>query len=130
MLKIGMFHEVTFSVTGDLTARAVGSGTLEVLATPVMIAGMEKAAWTAVAGALPEGSSTVGTRMEVSHSSATPVGMTVTCRAELLEAEGRRLVFRVTASDEAGPIGEGTHERFLVQDERFLKKAREKRRPN
>ena len=130
MLKIGMFHEVTFPVTGELTARAVGSGTLEVLATPVMIAGMEKAAWTAVAGALPEGSSTVGTRMEVSHSSATPVGMTVTCRAELLEAEGRRLVFRVTASDEAGPIGEGTHERFLVQDERFLKKAREKRRPN
>ena len=128
MMKAGLSGEISFTVTEALTARAVGSGTLEVLATPVMIANMEKAAWTAVAGELPPGSGTVGTKMDVRHTSPSPLGMQVTCRAELIEEEGRRLVFRVAAYDEAGPIGEGVHERAVIQEAKFLKKAGEKQR--
>lgn len=127
-MKAGLSGEITFTVTEALTAKAVGSGTLEVLATPVMIANVEKAAWTAVAEELPPGSGTVGTRMEVSHTSPSPLGMQVTCRAELVKEEGRKLVFRVTASDDAGPIGEGVHERAIIQEAKFLKKAVEKQR--
>ena len=126
MLKPGLFHEVTFSVTEDLTARAVGSGQLPVLATPVMIARMEQAAWMAVAPCLAEGEGTVGTRMDAAHVSATPLGLPVTCRAELIGIDGRRLTFRVSARDSHGPIGEGTHERVVIQNEKFLQKARKK----
>ena len=127
MLRPGIAFEQTFSVTKDLTARVVGSGTLDVLATPVMIARMEEAAWRAVAPELPEDSGTVGTHMDVKHVSPTPVGMTVTCACELTEIDGRRLVFRITMSDEAGEVGHGTHERFLVGKERFMEKAEKKR---
>ena len=126
MLRPGIAFEQTFSVTEDLTALVVGSGTLDVLATPVMIARMEEAAWRAVAPELPEDSGTVGTHMDVKHVSPTPVGMTVTCRAELTEVDGRRLVFRVTAQDAAGPIGEGVHERAVIQNERLVSKAQKK----
>lgn len=126
MLQPGLSQEITFSVTPELTAKAVGSGTLEVLATPILIARMEQAAWTAVSPALEAGSGTVGTLMNVKHLSPTPVGMSVTCRAELTEAEGRRLVFRVTAWDAAGPVGEGVHERAVIQNDRFLDKAAKK----
>lgn len=123
MLAPGITKEITFIVTQELTAKAVGSGTLEVLATPMMIAKMEEAAWTAVADHLEPGSGTVGTLMNASHLSATPVGLAVTCKAELTQAEGRKLVFKVTAWDAKGPIGEGVHERAIIQNERFVTKA-------
>lgn len=126
MLQPGLSLDLTFPVTPDLTAKAVGSGTLEVLATPVMIARMEQAAWTAVAPHLAEGEGTVGTLMNVQHLSPTPVGMDVTCRAELVQVEGRRLVFQVSAWDARGPVGQGSHERAVIQNERFVEKAQKK----
>ncbi|MCI5498154.1 MAG: thioesterase family protein [Clostridiales bacterium] len=128
MLQPGLSKEHTFSVTDALTAKTVGSGTLEVLATPILIARMEEAAWTCVAPYLAEGESTVGTLMNLKHLSPTPVGMEVTCRAELIQVDGRRLVFHVTAQDShsQGPVGEGTHERAIIQNERFLTKAQKK----
>lgn len=126
MLKPGLSAETEFTVTEALTATAVGSGTLEVLATPVMLANMEKAAWTAVAPALSPEESTVGTRIDVRHLSPTPIGLSVTCAAELLEVDGRRLLFRVTAYDGKGIIGEGTHERVMIQSAKFVEKARKK----
>ena len=126
MLQPGANAHITFIVTTELTARAVGSGTLDVLATPVMIARMEEAAWTAVAPLLPQDSGTVGVHLDVKHLSPSPLGMNVTCRAELIEADGKRLVFRVSASDERGPIGEGIHSRAVIQEDSFLKKAQGK----
>ena len=130
MLQPGITQEITFSVSNELTAKTVGSGTLDVLATPVMIARMEQAAWMTVAPHLSPEESTVGTRMDAKHLSPTPVGMDVTCRAELTQVEGRRLVFRVTAWDAQGPIGEGTHERAIIQASRFLEKAQKKLQEN
>ena len=120
MLALGLTHEITFPVTESLTAKTVGSGTLDVLATPVMIAKMEEAAWKAVAEHLEEGSGSVGILMNAQHLSATPVGLEVTCKAELTAVEGRKLVYKVTAWDEKGPIGEGIHERAIIQNERFV----------
>ena len=129
MLQTGLSHEITFPVTAQLRAKAVGSGTLDVLATPVMIARMEQAAWMAVAPALEADSGTVGTLMNVKHLSPTPLGMSVTCRAELVEVDGRRLVFQVTAQDAQGIVGQGIHERAIIQTERFLAKAQKKLTP-
>lgn len=123
MLEIGLNGTVQLLVTDAVTAKNVGSGTLDVLATPVMLAQMEKAAWTCVAPHLSSGDGTVGTLLNVKHLNPTPLGMTVTCRAELTEIDGRRLVFWVTAADENGPVGEGVHERFIIQDEKFMTKA-------
>ena len=123
MLAPGLTQEITFTVTDDLTAKTVGSGTLEVLATPVMIAKMEEAAWKAVAEHLEEGSGSVGILMNAQHLSATPVGLEVTCKAELTAVEGRKLVYKVSAWDAKGPIGEGIHERAIIQNERFVAKA-------
>lgn len=95
-------------------------------ATPAMIALMEHAALSAVDPLLPEGWSTVGTELAVRHLSATAEGREVRCRAELLETDGRRLLFRVEAFDGAGLAGEGTHVRFIVENGRFLRKAAEK----
>ena len=110
-------------VTTDKTAKVVGSGLLEVFATPAMIALMEETASMSVAPALAEGSTTVGTLVNVSHVSATPVGATVRCETELSEVEGRKLTFSVKAYDNAGLIGEGTHERFIVFSEKFMAKT-------
>ena len=123
MVKEGSAYTLTFSVTDELTALAAGSGTLPVLATPVLAARLEECAWRAAAPFLPAGSSTVGTRLELRHISPTPVGMTVSCRAEVTASEGRFLSFRLTASDAAGPVGEGSHDRVVIQDEPFLAKA-------
>lgn len=127
MLEKGIkgFQEVT--VTADNTALAMGSGTLEVFATPSMIALMEKTAWESVAPYLEEGEGTVGTQLDVAHLSATPLDMTVRCQSELVEVDGRKLVFKVSAYDEAGLIGEGTHERFIVKNEKFQSKANGKK---
>ena len=91
-----------------------------------MIALMENTAFESVASELEEGSGTVGTALDIKHVSATPVGMKVTCESELVQVDGRALTFSVKAFDEAGLIGEGTHERFIVFEEKFQKKADDK----
>ena len=118
------FDEI--AVRPDDTAKFRGSGTLDVLATPSMIGYMEYTAWNCVDPYLAEGETTVGTEINVKHLSATPVGCKVTYQAELTEIDGRKLTFKVTASDEKGIIGEGTHQRFIVKTEKFLAKAKEK----
>ncbi len=126
MLSIGIKGTMTVPVTEGNTASAMGSGTLEVFATPAMIALIEATASGSVAPYLDDGTSTVGTHLDVAHSSATPVGMDAVCETELVEIDRRRLVFRVVVRDAAGEIGFGTHERFVVDNERFLSKARSK----
>ena len=126
ILKPGITAERTETVTGENTASAYGSGGLEVYATPAMIALMEAAALSAVDPLLPAGWSTVGTELKVRHVSATPLHMTVFAKAELLGVDGRALSFKVEAFDEAGKIGEGEHDRFIVENEKFLAKAASK----
>ena len=123
MLEAGIKGTGSVEVVRENTAAAVGSGMLEVFATPMMIALMQKTACESVAPYLEEGSGTVGTELNVKHVAATPIGMQVTCETELVEVDGRRLVFHVKASDEAGLIGEGTHERFIINNEKFQSKA-------
>ncbi|MZP29338.1 thioesterase [Heliobacterium undosum] len=115
-------------VTADNTAIKYGSGGVEVYATPAMIGLMEGAALAAVDPLLPEGMATVGTYIAASHLAATPVGMTVRCEAELTEVDGKKLVFKVVAFDEAEKIGEGVHHRFVIQTERFLAKQAAKKK--
>ncbi|MBE3561099.1 MAG: thioesterase family protein [Ktedonobacteraceae bacterium] len=119
-LSLGMKGGATTVVTYENTAAAVGAGGVEVFGTPMMIALMENAAWRAVADALDEGQVTVGTLVNVRHLAATPIGQQVRAEAELVEIDRRRLVFNVVAYDEKQKIGEGSHERFIVQLERFL----------
>lgn len=126
MLEIGIKGRVNEVVTYELTAVKVGSGIVEVYATPMMIALMEKTCSTAVEPYLEEGESTVGTLVNVTHSAATPVGMNVYCDCELIEIDRRRLVFKVTAYDERGVIGEGVHERFVINKEKFQAKVNNK----
>jgi predicted thioesterase len=130
MLEKGLRGEATVTVSAGNTAKEVGSGSVSVFATPMLMALMESAAIKALQGRLPEGQTTVGTRAEISHTAATPVGMTVTAQAELVEADGRRLVFDVMAQDEAGLVGEGRHERFIVETEKFLSKAEKRKGHN
>jgi predicted thioesterase len=122
-LTPGLRAEITMVVAPENTAIAIGSGDVEVLATPILIAWMERAACQAVTSQLEAGTTTVGTFVQVRHLAATPVGQRVQATAELVEVEGRRLVFRVQASDEKQPIGEGLHERVVVKRERFGKNA-------
>lgn len=126
MLETGIKGMQEVLVTEANSAKTMGSGTLDVFATPAMIALMEKTAWKSVAEHLEEGNGSVGTELNVKHVSATPLGMTVRCESELIEVDGRRLVFKVAAYDEAGLIGEGTHERFVVNNEKFQGKANSK----
>ena len=126
-MEIGIKNTLEITVIGNLTAAAVGSGTLNVYATPAMIALIEETAWKSVAPYLEEGQSTVGTRLDVSHVAPTPLGMTVRCETELTEVDGRRLVFAVNVYDKAGLIGKGTHERFIIMSEKFQAKADSKK---
>ena len=125
-LKPGIKACKEIIVTKELCADAWGSGGLPVYATPAMIALMENTAWASVEPCMEEGRSTVGTKLDVSHLSASPVGARITCESELIEAEGRRLVFRVKASDDAGLIGEGMHERFIINTEKFMARTEDK----
>lgn len=104
------------------TALAMGSGSLHVFATPGMIALMEQAACNAVACCLDEESTSVGTFVNITHDAATGMGKTVTATATLVEVQGRKLVFEITAADEDKQIGKGTHERFIVNKEKFMAK--------
>lgn len=119
MISPGITNRLTQTVTDQMTADRVGSGLAKVFATPMMIALMEKTCADSVAPLLPEGQSTVGTHINVSHCSATPVGLDVWCNSELIEVDRRRLLFTVKAYDPCGLIGEGQHERFIVDNARF-----------
>ena len=121
------FMSASEIVTNEKTAVAVGSGGLSVYATPAMIALMEKSAYESVQSLLEEGSGTVGTLMNIQHISATPVDMKVTAESELIAIDGRKLTFKVTAFDEVGKIGEGTHERFIINNEKFQAKTNSKK---
>lgn len=123
MLQIGIKGSGEAVVTEALTAKAMGSGELRVYATPAMVALVEETAWKSVAPALEPGQGTVGTKLDLAHLAATPLGRKVRCETELVEIDRRRLVFSAEVWDEAGKIGEGTHERFIVDNERFLAKA-------
>jgi predicted thioesterase len=113
-------------VNEENTAQTAGSGTLPVFATPYMCALMEKAAWTSLAPYLAPGESTVGTMLSIAHSSASPVGIKVWAESEVTAVDGKRIQFKVAAYDEKGLIGDGTHERFIITDERFLAKTARK----
>ena len=122
-ISVGMTGSVSTAVEREDTALEVGSGSLLVYATPCMVALMEGAACEAIAQALPEDKTSVGTELYVSHLSATPVGMEVRAEAEITEVDGNAITFRVTAYDESGKIGEGTHKRYIVTSQRFLDKT-------
>lgn len=126
MLETGIKGHAEDYVTEDNAAKMMGSGDLMVFATPAMVALVEMACWTSIAKELEEGSSTVGTALNLSHVSATPLGLKVHCESELCAIDGRKLTFTVKVYDEAGVIGEGTHERFIIDKERFLSKTDKK----
>ena len=123
---IGLKGRAETVVSDANTAQAACSGALPVFGTPFMCALMEEAAWKSIAPHLEPGQSTVGTRLNVSHDSATPVGMKVWAESEITQVDGKRLVLNVAAFDERGPIGQGVHERFIITDERFLAKTAKK----
>ena len=127
MLDIGIEGAQSVTVDESNLASTVGSGDLPVFATPSMIALIEKTASQSVMPYLDIGTSTVGTHLDIAHTSATPIGMTVVCETELVEIDRRRLVFKVRVYDPKGDIGSGTHERFIVDCEKFLSKAELKR---
>lgn len=122
-ITIGMKGSASTSVEREDTAYEVGSGSLLVYATPCMVALMEGAACEAIAPAMSEEKTSVGTELNISHLSATPVGLDVWAEAEVTEIEGNAITFHVTAYDEKGKIGEGTHKRFIVTTQRFLDKT-------
>lgn len=122
-LTIGLKGRADDIVTEANTAQAACSGALMVFGTPFMCALMEKAAWTSIAPYLAEGEGTVGTKLDISHVSATPVGMKVWAESEVTLVDGKRIELKVAAYDEKGLIGEGTHERFIITNDRFLAKA-------
>lgn len=126
-MELGIKGRVETVVNESNTAKFVGSGSLEVFATPNMIGLMEQAAQLSVVPYLEEGQGTVGTKLEVSHDAATPLGMRVWAESELIETDRRRLVFCVKAYDECGLIGQGRHERFIIANEKFLAKVNAKK---
>ena len=128
-ISVGLRGEASALVTEQNTAAAAGSGSLQVFGTPYLVALMEEAACQAIHPYLEEGQSSVGTHLDVSHDAATPVGMKVRAEAEVTAVDGRRITFRVTAFDECSPIGQGTHERFLIRQESFLQRTYAKKQP-
>ena len=126
-----MQHEITTGITGEKsvavkienTALAMGSGTLRVFATPAMIALIEGCCAESVENMLPQGITTVGTKIEVEHLAASPLGASILCKSKLTAYDGRRLDFEVEVFDNAGLIGKGTHTRFTVNAQRFIDKA-------
>jgi len=125
-LEPGLTGHASTVVTEDKTAYALGSGNVKAYSTPSMIALLEAAAIDALQSRLGDGQTSVGTSLNIKHLAATPVGMAVNAVATLREVDGRRLVFDVSASDEIELIGQGTHERFIVDRERFEKRVRDK----
>ena len=130
MLNPGIKGSASVAVTAANTAAAMGSGELNVFATPALAALVEKACWQSVAPELDPGCGTVGTKLELAHNAPTPVGMMVRCESELTAVDGRKLTFSAVMYDDAGEVGRATHERFIIQNEKFQKKATPKRPPN
>lgn len=128
MIEIGMSYTIEKTVTPEMTAEALGSGALPVFGTPFMLAMMENAALLCVQPQLPEGKGTVGVELQSSHLAPTPVGMTVRATAQVtaVSENGKLITFRVEASDACGPIGQGSHTRAVIDNERFLQKCRKK----
>ena len=126
MLEIGLTGKAEAVVDEENTALCMGSGNLEVFATPAMVALMEQAAAESLC--LNDGESSVGTLLHIKHVAATPVRMRVWAESTLTEIDGKRLVFEVKAYDEAGLIGEGAHERFIVSADRFMERTEQKRK--
>lgn len=126
MLEIGIKGHQETTVTAANVASNVGSGMVQVFATPMMIALMEKAAALSIEPYLEDGQSSVGTHIDVTHCSATPVGIKVWADTEVVEIDRRKVTFSVKAYDEKGLIGEGTHERFVIDIEKFIAKAQAK----
>ena len=131
MIVIGTKCRLEQTVTQELTAEAVGSGALPVFGTPFMAAMMENAALTALQPFLEEGQGSVGTRLDISHDAPTPVGMTVTAEAEItgVSENGKMVEFQVSAWDEKGPIGKGTHTRAIIASEKFLARCNARLNP-
>ena len=128
MVMIGMKCQLEQVVTQELTAAAIGSGMLPVFGTPFMAAMMENAALTALQTYLEEGLGSVGTRLDITHDAPTPIGMTVWAEAEIVSVSenGRMVEFKVSAWDEKGPVGAGTHTRAIIKNEKFLTKCNAK----
>ena len=128
MILIGTKCRLEQAVTEELTAEAAGSGALPVFGTPFMAAMMESAALTCLQPFLEEGRGSVGPHLDISHDAPTPVGMTVFAEAEItgVSENGRMVDFQVSAWDEKGPIGKGTHTRAIIQNEKFLAKCNAK----
>lgn len=126
MIQTGIKGRREQTVTPEMSAARIGSGLVEVFATPMMVALIEQTCLESVLPHLGEGQGTVGTLVNVSHVAATPIGMRVWCESELAEVDRRRLVFKVKAYDECGLIGEGTHERFIIDTEKFFEKVKGK----
>ena len=122
-ITVGMKGKVSSLVEREDTALEVGSGSLLVYATPCMVALMEGAACEAISAALPEDKTSVGTALSISHLAATPVGLEVYAEAEVTEVDGNTITFALTAYDESGKIGEGTHKRAVITTQRFLDKV-------
>jgi predicted thioesterase len=119
----GKTAAVSMTVSESDTARAAGSGSLDVFATPAMIALMERAACAALSGALEEGQTSVGTQIDISHTAASRVGAAITATATITGVDGRKIEFAVAASDDRGEIGSGRHTRVIVDETKFMAKA-------
>jgi len=126
VLKPGLTGAAHTQVTGSNVAKEMGSGDVEVFATPAMVALMEEAAIESIKPCLKAGETSVGVRIDVSHLAATPIAMKIRAEATLEKVDGRRLFFHVAAYDDKEKIGEGNHERVIVQRDRFLAKAQAK----
>ena len=126
-IEVGIKGRAETVVVQENTAAAVGSGLVPVFATPYMIALMENAAVNALTPYMEENQGSVGTHLDVSHDAATPIGMKVWAEAEVTAVDGKALTFSVTAYDEAGVIGKGTHNRFIITVDRFLAKSEKKK---
>ena len=126
MLEVGLKGHQEMTVTDQFTAKTMGSGVMDVFATPAMLALMEKTEFMSVAEHMNEGCGKVGTRVEIEHVASSPIGMKITCDSELTAIEGRKLVFKVEAYDSKGLIGNGTHERFIIESEKFQEKTNRK----
>ena len=128
MVMIGMKCQLEQVVTQELTAAAIGSGMLPVFGTPFMAAMMENAALTALQSSLEEGQGSVGTHLDIHHDAPTPIGMKVWAEAEVIgvSENGKMVDFKVSAWDEKGPIGGGTHTRAIINSQRFLDKCNKK----
>ncbi|MCD8297466.1 MAG: thioesterase family protein [Prevotella sp.] len=126
-MEKGIKNSLEITVTENMSAAIMKSGSLKVLATPAMIALIEETAWKSVQPFLENGQSTVGTCLNINHVAPTPIGMKVRCDTELIEVNGRKLIFDVKVYDECGLIGNGSHERFVISAEKFQTKADNKR---